>query len=65
MNYVGYDFVLTEEGIQLDKELELDKLGWKSGDYFKLVNINGCVKIIKIDILEKFIADGISNDYVS
>lgn len=58
MNYIGYDFSLTEEGIGLDEELNLDKLGWKGGDYFKLVNINGKAKLVRVDPLVKFLEDG-------
>jgi hypothetical protein len=54
MNYIGYDFSLTEEGIGLDEELNLDKLGWKGGDYFKLVNINGRARLVKVDPVEVF-----------
>lgn len=59
MNYIGYDFSLTEEGIGLDEELNLDKLGWKAGDYFKLVNVNGHTKLVKVNVLEKFLMDGV------
>lgn len=58
MNYIGYDFSLTEEGIGLDEELNLDRLGWKGGDYFKLVNIDGKAKLVKVDVLQKFLEDG-------
>ena len=58
MHYLGYDFFLTEEGIKLDEELNLDKLGWKGGDYFVLVNVNGCAMIKRIDPLVKFLKDG-------
>lgn len=61
MNYIGYDFSLTEEGIGLDEELNIDKLGWKGGDYFKLVNENGRVKLVKVDALVKFLEDGKQN----
>lgn len=58
MQYVGYDFSLTEEGIGLDEELNIDRLGWKGGDYFKLVNKNGRAILVKVDPLEKFLDDG-------
>jgi hypothetical protein len=59
MNYIGYDFSLTEEGIGLDSELNLDKLGWMGGDYFKLVNVDGKAKLIRLDPLQKFLEDGL------
>lgn len=61
MNYIGYDFSLTEQGIGLDEELNLDRLGWKGGDYFKLVNINGRAVLKRMDPLVKFLEDGKEN----
>jgi hypothetical protein len=61
MNYIGYDFSLTEEGIGLDEELNLDKLGWNGGDYFKLVRENGRAKLVRVDALVKFLEDGKQN----
>ena len=58
MNYIGYDFSLTEEGIGLDEELNLDRLGWRGGDYFKLVNLDGQNKLVRVDPLVKFLQDG-------
>lgn len=58
MNYVGYDWSLSENGIDLDKELNLDRLGWNRGDYFRLVDIDGRAVIQRIDPLEKFLIDG-------
>jgi hypothetical protein len=59
MNYIGYDFSLTKEGIGLDEELDLDHLGWKGGDYFKLINVDGQAKLVKIDPLVKFLDEGL------
>ena len=61
MNYIGYDFSLTEDGIGLDAELNLDRLGWHGGDYFKLVNENGRAKLVRVDALVKFLEDGKQN----
>jgi hypothetical protein len=58
MRYVGYDFNLTEDGIGLDEELDLGKLGWKEGDWFIVKKIDGKNNLIKIDPLVKFIKDG-------
>ena len=58
MRYVGYDFDLTEDGIGLDEELDLDKLGWQEGDYFVVKKVNGKNNLIKIDPLVKFLKDG-------
>lgn len=62
MNYIGYDFSLTETGIGLDEELNLDKLGWHGGDYFRLENVNGRAVLRRIDPIEKFLIDGESKN---
>ena len=62
MNYIGYDFYLTETGIGLDDELDLDRLGWKGGDYFRLENTNGRTLLRRVDPLEKFLIDGESKN---
>ena len=61
MLHYDFDWDLTKDGITLDPELNIDKLGWKGGDYFKLVNINGKVMLRKVDALEKFLKDGEQN----
>ena len=58
MNFIGYDFSLSEKGIKLDEELNLNRLGWKGGDYFILENVNGRAILRRIDPLEKFLIDG-------
>lgn len=58
MLYVDYTWDCSSKGIILDEEFNSDKLGWKGGDYFKLVNVNGRQMLIKVDDLEKFIVKG-------
>lgn len=58
MKYIDYDWDCSSTGIILDEEFNSDKLGWKGGDYFKLVNVNGRQMLIKVDDLEKFIVKG-------
>lgn len=55
MLYVDYSWDCGPEGIRLDEEFDSDKLGWKGGDYFKLVNINGRQMLMKVDALEVFL----------
>ena len=64
LKYYDYDWDLEPERILLDFELNIDKLGWKGGDYFKVVNINGRVILVKVDPIEKFLKDGVSNEKV-
>ena len=58
MLHYDYTWDLSSRGIILDAELNTDKLGWRGGDYFKFINVNGQQMLIKIDPLEKFIIDG-------
>lgn len=55
MKYFDYDWDCSPQGIILDEEFNSDKLGWKGGDYFKLVNVNGRQMLVKVDPLEAFI----------
>ena len=58
MKYYDYDWDVTPESIILDKELNIDKLGWKAGDCFVVQNIDGRAMLRKLDPLEKFIKEG-------
>lgn len=58
MRYYDYEWDLSPNGILLDSELDIDKLGWRAGDYFKVVNVNGRAQLIKVDPIEKFLMDG-------
>lgn len=58
MKYIDYDWDCSPTGIILDEEFNSDKLGWKGGDYFQFVNINGRQMLRKVTDIEKFIIDG-------
>jgi hypothetical protein len=62
MLHYDYTWDLSSKGIILDAELNTDKLGWKGGDYFKFVNVNGQQMLVKVSDLEKFILDGAANN---
>ena len=55
MKHFDYTWDLSEDGIILDEELDIDKLGWKHGDLFKVTNINGRAQLVKLDPVEKFV----------
>lgn len=55
MKYYDYEWDLGTRGIILDPDLNVDRLGWKAGDVFKLVNINGRAMIQKVDQIELFL----------
>ena len=55
MKYVDFDWQMDAMGIRLDTDLDVQKLGWKEGDFFKLINVNGQLQLVKVDPLEKFV----------
>jgi formylmethanofuran dehydrogenase subunit D len=61
MKYYDYDWDLEPNRILLDEELDIDKLGWKGGDMFKVINTDGRVQLVKVDPIEKFLK-GYSNE---
>jgi hypothetical protein len=58
MLYIDYTWDLSPNAIILDSELDIDKLGWKAGDLFEVVNINGRAMLRKTENIEKFVKDG-------
>jgi hypothetical protein len=58
MRHYDYDWDLEPEGIKFDPELDIDKLGWKHGDYFRITNIDGKAQLVKVDPIVKFLKDG-------
>ena len=61
MLYIDYSWDCSPDGIKLDEEFDADNLGWKGGDYFQLVNIDGRCYLKKVDPVVKFIKDGVKN----
>ena len=61
MRYFDYDWELDKSGITLDSELDTGKLGWKTGDYFKLITVNGQTKLVKVDPVVIF-TEGYDNE---
>lgn len=55
MLYIDYSWDCSPRGIILDEEFNSDKLGWKHGDLFKLINVDGRQRLVKIDPVEQFV----------
>jgi hypothetical protein len=62
MKYYDYDWDLYPDRLLLDRELNIDKLGWKHGDYFRVTNVNGQPMLVKCDAVVKFLKDGENNN---
>lgn len=58
MVYGRDSWIYDENGIILDSEFDSDAIGWKHGDYFKFINVNGKQILIKVEELETFLLDG-------
>ena len=54
MVHLDYTWDLSSNGIILDEELNTDKLGWRGGDLFRFVNVNGKKMLVKLDPVEQF-----------
>lgn len=55
MRYFDYEWDIEPEWIKFDPELDIDKLGWRAGDCFKVTNVNGRAMLVKLDPVEQFI----------
>lgn len=55
MSKIDSTWITSKDRIVIDEDLDIDRLGWKGGDYFKLVNINGVPQLVKVDPLIKFL----------
>lgn len=64
MKHYDYEWDLYPNYLKLDPELPVDRLGWKEGDMFKFVNVNGVMLLKKIDRLVGFIEEGTRNETV-
>lgn len=58
MLYVDYQWDLTPTRILLDEELNVEKLGWKPNDYFRIEQVNGRTLLVKVDPVTQFIKEG-------
>jgi hypothetical protein len=54
MKHYDYDWDIEPEWIKFDPELNIDRLGWRAGDCFKITNINGQAMLVKMEAVEQF-----------
>ena len=59
MRYFDYEWDLEPGYIKFDPEINIDKLGWKNGDCFKITNVDGRAMLVKLDPVVKFIEEGL------
>ncbi len=58
MIHLDFTWDLGPNGILLDEELNVYKLGWEQGDYFKFEERDGRLWLRKVDPLIAFVRDG-------
>ena len=58
MLHYDYTWDLYPNYMVLDPELKVERLGWKEGDYFQLVESNGKKILRKLDPLTRFVVEG-------
>jgi hypothetical protein len=54
MLHVDYNWDLTPDTMIPDPELNTDRLGWKAGDLWRVVEVDGKKILEKLDPLVKF-----------
>lgn len=57
MLHFDYNWDLRPNCIILDEELDIDRLGWKAGDLFKVTNVNGKAMLVKVHPLQQLIEE--------
>jgi len=55
MRYFDYEWDIEPGYIKFDPEINIDKLGWRAGDCFKITNVNGRAMLVKMDRVEQFV----------
>jgi len=58
MLYIDYRWDLEPNRILFDAELDIDKLGWKGGDIFRVTNVDGRAMLVKVEPVEAFVREG-------
>jgi hypothetical protein len=53
--YIDFDWEMDAMGIRLDTDLDVQKLGWQEGDYFKLIKVDDKLQLVKVEEVEKFL----------
>lgn len=52
--YIDYQWDVHSDRLVLDRDFNLAKAGWKHGEYFKLVHVDGRDQFVRIDPVEQF-----------
>ena len=58
MLYVDYNWDPGPGYIVPDKELNTEKLGWKPGQFWQMIEANGQLRLHQVDPMVQFILEG-------
>jgi hypothetical protein len=58
MLYVDYNWDLGPGYIVPDKELNTAQLGWKPGQFWQMVEVNGKIRLHQVDPMVQFVLEG-------
>ena len=64
MLYFDYHWNLGPGYIVPDAELNTDQLEWQAGDLWEMIEVNGKLRLHKVDPLVKFIVNGVRDEQV-
>ena len=63
MLFIDYQWDLSEAGMLLDEELNLEHTGWQMGDYFQLRKTkDGRMVLSRMPEIQKFLIDGVQQN---
>lgn len=54
---IDKSFEFSSDRIIIDSDINIDRLGWRAGDYFRVTNINGQTQLVRVDPLIAFVRD--------
>jgi hypothetical protein len=58
MQFIGYNWELTDSTMIPDAEIDTVKLNWRSGDYWQIKEVQGKMMLVKVDPIIQFLLEG-------
>ena len=62
MLHVDYNWDLGPGYIVPDAELDTKKLGWKPGQFWQMIEVNGKIRLHQVDPMVQFVLEGKENE---
>ena len=61
MLHIDYHWNLTSTAIIPDRDINTDRLGWRAGDFWQMVESDGQLVLRKVDPIVQFVLEGNQN----